>query len=208
MRTRGYALCLFLAVLLVVLAAPGAEAAEPSTLSDEEAEVLLQEAIRYATITWQIGDETHVGVPYLWGGRMTLSEFLAALEEGRDPAELGVDASGLLIGALHGVSPNLRFRVPAGDGYRTTWNVNSSMLYAHNIIPVAVEDLRPGDLIFFGSDGRIDGVAIYERTVGRNIRFVVASASAGKVVQTGANLDGEYWATRFAGAGRLLRIEE
>ena len=51
-------------------------------------------------------------------------------------------------------------------------------------------------------------MAIYERTVGRNIRFVVASASAGKVVQTGANLDGEYWATRFAGAGRLLRIEE
>ena len=30
------------------------------------------------------------------------------------------------------------------------------MLYAHNIIPVAVEDLRPGDLIFFGSDGELD----------------------------------------------------
>lgn len=208
MRTKPFVCCTLFLTILLALAVSGATAGAAVPISDEEAQAFLQEAIRYATLSWQVGEERQTGVPYLWGGRTTLSQFLTAVEEGRDPAELGVDASGLVIGALQGVNPSLRFRVPAGDGYRMTLNINSSSLYAYNILPISTEELRPGDLIFFGSNGQISGVAVYERTVGRNIRFVVASANSGKVVQIGANLDDEYWATRFAGAGRLLRIEE
>lgn len=199
---------LVFSLVLIVVCATGVLATSYRPLSELESEAFLAEAIRYATISWQVGSEEFTGVPYTWGGRTDIHGFLQGVEDGGDPSGLGVDASGLIVVAAKAVSPDFRFRVPTHDGYAATTNVNSSMLYAHNVVPIALTEIRPGDLIFFGSNGTIDGVAIYERTVGRSIRFIVASANAGRVVQTGANLDGEYWATRFAGAGRLLRSEE
>lgn len=196
-----------LAMLLLSLFSVSVSSLTWVPLSPAEGEAVLAEAVRFATVTWQVGDEVFTGVPYSWGGRTDIGKFLTAVEQGANPDQAGVDASGLVIAAFQSLSPELRFRIPSGDGFTLSLNINSSLLYQYNVVPVAVEELLPGDLIFFGSGGRIDGVGIYERTVGRHVRFIVASANSGKVVSTSANLDGEYWATRFAGAGRLLRSE-
>lgn len=193
--------------LLLALAGAGALAESWVPLTPEEGERFLQEALRYATVEWQAGETVQVGMPYVWGGRTPLDAFVVAVATGEVPAGGGVDASGLVVGAARAIDPNFRFRSQQGGAWVAVADINSSALYRWGVEPVTLEELRPGDLIFFGSNGTVDGVAIYERTVGRSIRFVVASAGQGRVVRTGADLDGEYWKTRFIGAGRLLRRE-
>lgn len=206
MRRHGRAPLLFAVLLLSLTSAQALAESAWVPLTPAEGERLLSQAIAYATFEWRTGNESHIGVPYVWGGRTTLAGFEQAVASG-EPEGKGVDASGLVVAAVKALWPDFRFRARQGGEWVPVANVNSSSLYEWNVLPIDQSELRPGDLIFFGSNGRIDGVAIYERQVGRSIRFVVASANSGKVVQTGANLDGEYWATRFAGAGRLLRSE-
>lgn len=63
--------------------------------------------------------------------------------------------------------------------------------------PVEHEDLRPGDLVFFGSKSRISHVGVY---VGHG-EFAHASRSVGVTV---SRLDEAYWERRFRSARRLL----
>lgn len=199
---------LLLALLFFMSAVASASVVPLMPITAEEGQRALEEAIRFATIEWHTDDEVHVGVPYQWGGRASLAEFRASVEGAGESSPLGVDASGLVIVAFRSLSPDLRFRIPRGEEMVNVLDVNSSLLFEWNVVPVELEDLRQGDLIFFsGSSGLIEGVGIYERIAGRHLRFVVASANSGRVVRTSLNLDGEYWATRFAGAGRLLRSE-
>jgi cell wall-associated NlpC family hydrolase len=66
-------------------------------------------------------------------------------------------------------------------------------------IPVALADLKPGDLLFFRIHGsRVSHVAIY---AGEN-RFVHAPQT-GRPVEL-RTLDDEYYRPRLAGAGRLF----
>lgn len=196
---------IILAALLMTSGLANAMVVTPITPS--EGLQFLAEAIAFATVEYEVGNEKRVGVPYQWGGRTDLAQFVTEAQNS-DVTHLGVDASGLVIAASRVLSPSLHFRVRQGEQMVTVSNINSSLLFQWNVVSIDFAELQPGDLIFFsGASGNIEGVGIYERTVGRHVRFVVASANSGRVVQTSLNLDGDYWATRFAGAGRLIRSE-
>src|SRR5690606_28351354 len=64
----------------------GAQAAESPyagrrPLTEEEGRRVAQAALAYAEVEYDVLGETHVGMPYLWGGRTTLAELRAAVAE-------------------------------------------------------------------------------------------------------------------------------
>src|SRR5690606_14130656 len=64
----------------------GAQAAESPyagrrPLTEEEGRRVAQAALAYAKVEYDVLGETHVGMPYLWGGRTTLAELRAAVAE-------------------------------------------------------------------------------------------------------------------------------
>ncbi len=190
------------------LAAPAAEgnASGRAPVADGVARRALEEALRFADVIYQWEGRAEQGVAYLWGGRMSVDEYLQAVAEGKRPGvEAGVDASGLVVQAYRAADPAIRFVVESGGGEQRVRDVSSGALYRWNVRTVPVDELRPGDLIFFqNSSGQVSGVAIFERREGPNVHFVVASANSGKVIRTFLNVNNEYWKTRVLGAGQLL----
>lgn len=199
---RQGALWALLALLLIVTSA---QATKGRPLTSEEGAQFAAAALRLAEFEWMHQGEVQRGVLYQWGGRTPLAAFAAALASPTGPEGLGLDASGVVIVSAQEVFPTLRFRVPRGEDFAAVTNVNSAQLFAWNVLPVSVDELRPGDLIFFAdANGRISGVGIFQMRIERQVRFVVASAQSERVVHTSVNLDGAYWRDRYAGAGRLL----
>ena len=97
----------------------------------------------------------------------------------------GMDCSGLVA------------RVLLNHGIRAPHNAAS--LYGLGI-PVPLEKLRSGDLVFFHTTGRgISHVGIY---IGNN-EFVHASSGSGVVMTS--RLDEGYYQARYVGARRLAR---
>lgn len=199
--------------LIVALAAVWAVAASAQSgdetrrpVSDEVALQALSEAIRFAEATYETDEGETQGVAYAWGGRMSVDAFLDAVASGKRPgAEAGVDASGIVVQAYLAADPSLSFVTEWGGERRSVKDATSATLYRFNIEPVPVDAMRPGDLIFFrGEAGEVSGVAVFERRVGPNVHFIVASAGQGRVVRTFLNVNNDYWTNRFLGAGRLL----
>lgn len=198
-------------VLLIALLAGGAMAAEVAGPGAGEEAVVpadlarraLAEALRFAEVTYEAGGVARQGVAYLLGGRISVDQYLTAVAQGKAPGvEVGVDASGLVVQAYLAADPAFRFR--AGDGSLVR-DASSTSLYRWNVRLVPVDQLRPGDLIFFRNDeGRVAGVGIFERREGPNVHYLVASANAGRVIRTFNNVNNEYWKTRFLAAGQLL----
>ncbi|RYY69802.1 MAG: NlpC/P60 family protein [Chitinophagaceae bacterium] len=62
---------------------------------------------------------------------------------------------------------------------------------------IAREDMQEGDLVFFNTKGGISHVGVYLN----NDRFVHASTSSGVTI---SNLNDDYYAKRFIGAGRPI----
>ncbi|HEX7348524.1 MAG TPA: C40 family peptidase [Rhodanobacteraceae bacterium] len=111
-----------------------------------------------------------VGTPYHWGG---------------NTPDSGFDCSGLV---------DYVFRSEAGITLPRT----SREIAAVNAPKVRREDLRAGDLLFFGRHGRVNHVAIY---VGHG-RFVNAPDTGGTVRLD--RLDGYYWRSHYLFAKRVL----
>ncbi len=111
-----------------------------------------------------------VGSPYRLGG---------------SAPETGLDCSGFV-----------------GHVYRTMTGVQlprDSRAIHEATTPLPVDDLRPGDLVFFNTLNRANShVGIY---LGEN-RFVHASSSRTGGVMV-SNLDDRYWRTRYEGARRV-----
>jgi cell wall-associated NlpC family hydrolase len=111
-----------------------------------------------------------VGTPYRYGG---------------NTPEGGFDCSGL-VGYVY--RDMLDLRLP-----RTTRD-----LAAMQGPRIAPSQLTSGDLVFFGSDGKVSHVGIY---VGEG-RFVHAPSTGGTVRLD--RLDGSWWRDHYSGARRLL----
>ena len=104
---------------------------------------------------------------------------------GDNPAK-GVDCSGFIKGI-----------------YKDTANIDlprTAREMSHEGEKIAKDELKPGDLVFFGSHKKtVTHVGIYAG----NGEFVHASSSRSKEV-TVSRLDQKYWAHRFNGARRVL----
>lgn len=195
-RALAAAAALVAASLLTWPAAvPAQQSAAP--VSEERALAAVQEALKYA----------QAGVPYRSGGKITLQEYLALKEQNPEAAATaGIDASGLVVNAFRAVLPDLvLFSGPPEQGRRATY-VTSLALFRYNTVPVPLEQVRPGDLVFFRSPegDAIVGVGIVSAVRGPVVRVVVASASRGRVADVGIDTRGEYWARNVAGVGRLV----
>ncbi|NLM25955.1 MAG: C40 family peptidase [Firmicutes bacterium] len=147
-------------------------------------------------------------VAYKLGGRFSIAQYLAALADGKQPGlDIGVDASAVVINAYRSVFPSLLFK-PSADSTRYVSDVSSSVIYHYNSIPITEDDLTKGDLVFFkNAAGNIIGVSLFSHFEGNLIHFITASQSAGKVIVSKINMEGNYWKTHFAGYGRLLYAE-
>ncbi|NLA58895.1 MAG: C40 family peptidase [Firmicutes bacterium] len=197
-------------VLTVLLLSIGCLTLWPAAamaFSDAEAEEALAKAMEYATVEYWLEGELHQGVAYLYGGQDTVSEYLAKLEQGAEPGiAAGIDASGLVINAYRAVYPELELISMAGSREVRVKDASSETLYLWNVRPLTIDELRPGDLVFFRSSGRsINGVALYAGRRGDLVQIVTASQGRGKVVLTTVRIGGDYWNESFAGAGRLIK---
>lgn len=209
-QVRRFVQVAALTILTLLVAHSAALAQEPrgSVVSADVAKRALEEALRYTDVRYEFQGERRQGVAYLWGGRMSVDAFLGAVQSGKEPGvEAGADASAVVVNAYRAADPSLRFAVAPGGAAALAQDATSRSLYEFNVQLIPIEQLRPGDLLFFsGSDGRVAGVGIFERRQGPNVHFIVASASAGKVIRTFLNINNEYWQTRFLAAGQLLRM--
>lgn len=62
------------------------------------------------------------------------------------------------------------------------------------------EELQEGDLVFFNTIGGVSHVGIYLQ----NNKFAHAATSGGVMI---SDLDEAYWAKRYLGAGRMIKVE-
>ncbi|WP_324716000.1 NlpC/P60 family protein [Carboxydochorda subterranea] len=179
-------------------AAPAGEQASAGVvIGQEPALSALRESLRYV----------EAGVPFRLGGKTTVDEYLRL--QGSDPraaASAGVDASGLVVNALRAAVPGVRFFAGPPDQGRTAEYVTSAMLRRYNSTEVSIEEARPGDLLFFKSPstGQVTGVGIVHVVMPGVVRVVVASASQGRVVETGIRIGGAYWASQVDAVARLV----
>lgn len=111
-----------------------------------------------------------VGTPYRWGG---------------NTPESGFDCSGLVAYVFRDM---VNLSLPRNSRELAVWQASQ----------IAMDQLRSGDLVFFGNDGAISHVGIY---VGDG-RFVHAPSTGGTVRLD--RLDQPYWQARYAGARRVL----
>jgi len=173
-------------------------------VSDDIAAAALAYAKRYVNTEYEVAGELERGVAYMWGGRMSVEDYLAAIEAGATPGDdAGVDASAVVVRSYLAAQPGLRFETAGGQ---LIADATSSTLYHYNVEFISVEQLRPGDLIFFGTGpNHVTGVALFDRREGPNVHFIIASPRAGKVIQTFYNVNNETWNNQFVAAGRLIQ---
>lgn len=197
------------AVVVTILAAvgPGAAAMSRSPLTEADGLHVAETALAYATVTYVVDDEERQGMPFLLGGRSNLDTFNAAMAGGDlsagDLEGIGLDASGLVVAVLRDVNPGVRFAASAGDDPVLWADATSALLFDYNVIHVEAEEVRAGDLIFFGRNASVTGVAVVSGQTGTRVDFVVASAGQGRVHHTFARTDGDYWQNNIVGVGRL-----
>lgn len=205
-----FSLALILTVVVVpALAAvgPAAAAMGPGPLTEAEGLHVAETALAYATVTYVVDDEERQGMPFLLGGRTNLDTFTATVAGGDLAAHnlhgLGLDASGLVVSVLKDLDPAVRFAASADDEPVLWADATSALLSDYNVIHVEAPEVRAGDLIFFGRNGSVTGVAIVTGRTGTRVDFVVASSAQGRVHHTFARTDGDYWQNNIVGVGRL-----
>lgn len=101
-------------------------------------------------------------VAYLYGGRISVEQYLTELAKGREPGvDIGVDASALIVNSYRNVISDIRFWF---DDAKTTTvsDATSKILAEYNSYPLTQSEIVPGDLIFFkNTAGNITGAAIF-----------------------------------------------
>ncbi|MBO8126864.1 MAG: C40 family peptidase [Firmicutes bacterium] len=185
----GVILWFLMLVIIGTLSAFAAQGYEKYTVTADQGQAAAELAVKYA----------QAGVPFKLGGQVTLEAFAEA-----ENTDDGIDASGLVVNVYKEVLGEVRWAGGGGEEPLLFADVSSSILFNWNTVPVSLEELRAGDLIFFkNSVGKIAGVGIFLAKKGDLVHFVVPSASQGRVIETYLNIKNAYWQQRFAGAGRL-----
>lgn len=116
--------------------------------------------------------EEWMGTPYQWGGC----------------SEIGIDCSCLV-------------KLIYEDVYGISLNRTSLFIYKYDLVPVAKDELREGDIIFFQIKRKpVSHMGIYLK----NNRFVHASQSRGVTI---SDLNRRYFQKHFVFAGRPAREE-
>ena len=185
MRVSSLLIVAILAITAPIIAAGGYTL---RTVTVEQAQLAADLALAYA----------EASVPYKLAGHLTLQEFQAGTAEG------GIDASGLIVNVYREVLGEIRWAGGGGEEPLLLADVASATFFNWNTLPVKVDNLCPGDLIFFkNASGRISGVGMFLEKSGDLVHFVVASANKGRVIKTFLNTQNQYWSQSFAGAGRL-----
>lgn len=209
MRNPGKAawavgLLLVLSLVWVSFAAAADDGRIPVT--EEEGRRIAEAALRYTEVRPSGADGSEAGMPYRWGGRSTIDDLAALSALTGSPEAVGVDASGLVVNALReALGRDVPFVASVDGGQVRLTDATSRILYHDNVQAVEPEQARPGDLLFFGADGDITGVAVVVENRGDRIDFVVASARAGRVIRTFARIGGDYWQRAIVGVGRFLK---
>lgn len=205
LRKDGLAVVLSLVLALGMSASLAiASEAERVPITEEEGQRIAEAALSYTEV--QPIATAEPGMPFLWGGRTTLEELVQYAGPGGVPETVGVDASGLVVNVLRAVlGPDVRFVASVGGRKVRLADATSRILYEDNVQAVEPQRARPGDLLFFGQDGDISGVAVVVERRGDRIDFVVASARTGRVIRTFARIGGEYWQKTIVGVGRFLK---
>ncbi len=114
--------------------------------------------------------EEWMGTPYQWGGC----------------SEIGIDCSCLVKQIYE-------------DVYGISLNRTSLFIYKYDLVPVAQDEMREGDIIFFQIKRKpVSHMGIYLK----NDRFVHASQSQGVTI---SDLNRRYFRKHFVSAGRPAR---
>lgn len=116
----------------------------------------------------------YLGIPYVWGGN--------------SPADGGMDCSGF----VRYVYSNLGYSIKriADDQYK----------YSGTYVPR--DQLRPGDLVFFGSGNYATHVGMYVGKID-GVDTMIHAPSTGKNIMY-ASIESSYYKTRYLGAKRIL----
>ncbi|PMQ01965.1 MAG: hypothetical protein CBR30_02950 [Dictyoglomus sp. NZ13-RE01] len=108
-----------------------------------------------------------------------------ALEKLGTPYEYGArgpdkfDCSGLIVWAYKQVIPELKFRL----GFSTVPDVNIEELYIYNTKHISIQDVNPGDIIFWrNSEGKISHGGLVIEVKSNYVQYVNASSVKGAVV--------------------------
>jgi len=113
--------------------------------------VLAPEMVRLQAI-YYANKYIEIGAGYEWGGQDPL------------PRRIVVDCSGLVIRC---------YEYAAADfGYSLLFADATAVGLREYSIPLDIQDLQPGDLIFMGDDGIISHIALFVRSENGNIYFI------------------------------------
>lgn len=134
--------------------------------------------------------EGFIGTPYATAGR----------------GPTAFDSSGIITYAYRQVIPDLRFRTSEWDA---TYDAPHRLIYDWNVMPLALEDLQPGDLVYItgGSDIVTHGAFFVEWVEPYEVmRFLDTSSFIGEIGYQEWPVNEEKRGQRFVGAGRLQVI--
>lgn len=128
-----------------------------------------QTAIQHARVKQQMMNDAkpYIGVPYVWGGS----------------TPKGFDCSGFVYFMFHTHGVSTIPRITSTEYAKLGYSINQAYL-------------KPGDLVFFGSNGTISHVGFYMG----NRQFISATSSKGVCI---SSLDNPYWAASYKGAKRI-----
>jgi len=170
-------------------------------VSEKVAADALAEAFRYVNLQYTYRGKTYRGVPYLWGGQDDPDSFSRKIAAGSELWKRGVDCSGLVINVYRKAYPGLKFSL--GNAGLVS-DIDAENLYRYNTLSAALDELRPGDLLFFGSkDKGITHVALFVKKKGSIITIVHAASRKKRAVRQNISIRDSWWRSSFVDCGRL-----
>lgn len=145
-----------------------------SEISENLLNSIIVEAEKYIYINYYYNGIKYTGMPYLWGGETSIYEITDLINSGKIPGkDFGVDCSGLI---------NVVYRKVLNDnGYSLLYNDAASYEIIKYCNIKNINEILPGDLIFFAENNKIFHIAIFHHIEENKIYFIDSYSIDGKV---------------------------